>query len=152
MLQIEIYQQQQKYSIISTTNQRAFILLHVAHVCACVRTLFYSNSEKLTDNLLNVSTLPNNKEKQKVVLILSFFFFFLTKFGYKLSYSLRLQLHSNMNFFLLNMNFDKFNIELYFIIISFILAKFSKFQRSITMSSIKYLNFKFLQSKIMHKK
>ena len=80
----------------------------MAHVCACVRTLFFSNSEKLTDNLLNVSTLPNNKEKQKVVLFLSnffFFFFFLSKFGYKICYSLRLQLLSNLIFFFIKYEF-----------------------------------------------
>ena len=37
------------------------------------------------------------------------------------------------------MNFDKFNIRLYFLIISSILVKFQENKKSITMSSIKYL-------------
>ena len=38
------------------------------------------------------------------------------------------------------------------LIIFFILAKFLKDQRSLAMPSIRYLNFKFLQNKIIHKK
>ena len=37
------------------------------------------------------------------------------------------------------MNFDKFNIRLYFLIISSILVKFQENKKSIVMSSIKYL-------------
>ena len=37
------------------------------------------------------------------------------------------------------MNFDKFNIRLYFLIISSILVKFQENKKSIAMSSIKYL-------------
>ena len=44
--------------------------------------------------------------------------------------------------FLLDINFDKFIIRLYFFIIFFILAKFEENKRLIVMSSIKYLNFK----------
>ena len=47
------------------------------------------------------------------------------------------------NIFLLDVNFDKFIIELHFIYISFILAKFLEDPRLIAMSSIKYLNSKF---------
>ena len=55
------------------------------------------------------------------------------------------------NIFILNVYFDKFTIKLHFLFTYSMLAKFSKDQRSIIMSSIKYLNFKFLWSKIMHK-
>jgi len=48
-----------------------------------------------------------------------------------------------LNMFLLNMNFDT-------ILIFSMFAKFSEDQKSITMSSIKCLNFKFLYFKIMH--
>ena len=43
--------------------------------------------------------------------------------------------------FLLNVNFDKFIIELYFLLIPSMLGKFSKNQKSIILSSIKYVNF-----------
>ena len=52
---------------------------------------------------------------------------------------------------ILDVDFDKSNIGLYFILIFSILAKFQENQRLINMSSIEYLNFKFLYSKIMHK-
>ena len=52
---------------------------------------------------------------------------------------------------ILYVNFDKFNIGLHFLLIFSMLAKFSEDQRLIVMSSIEYLHFKFLQSKIMHK-
>jgi len=48
------------------------------------------------------------------------------------------------NIILLDINFDKFTIGLHILFISFILAKIPQDQRSIAMSSIKYLNFKFL--------
>ena len=51
--------------------------------------------------------------------------------------------------FWLDVNFDKSTIGLHFLFISFILAKFTD-QRSIIMSLIKYLNFKFFWYKIMH--
>ena len=46
--------------------------------------------------------------------------------------------------FLLDVNFDKSTIELNFLLVCLMLEKFSKDQRSITMSLIKCLNFKFL--------
>ena len=52
---------------------------------------------------------------------------------------------TSLNVFLLNVNFDKSTIEWYiYIFISYILAKFSKGQKSVAMFSIKCLNFKFL--------
>ena len=48
----------------------------------------------------------------------------------------------------LDVNFDKSTITFYFLRISLLLVKFPEDQRSITMLSIKYLNFKFLY---MHK-
>ena len=45
-------------------------------------------------------------------------------------------------------NIEKLTIKLYVFIISTILAKFQEDQRSIAMSSIKYLNFKFLWSNL----
>ena len=54
--------------------------------------------------------------------------------------------------FLLYVNFDKSTIELLFLLITSILAKFLEDQRLILMSSIKCLNFKFLYFKIMDKK
>ena len=70
----------------------------------------------------------------------------MTKFGNKLGAT------TPLNIFLLNVNFDKFTIGLNFLLISFIFANFSKEKKSILMSSIKYLNFKFLWYKIIHKK
>ena len=46
--------------------------------------------------------------------------------------------------FLLNVNYKNLTVGLYVFIISFILAKFQENQKSIVMSSIKCLNFKFL--------
>ena len=74
------------------------------------------------------------------------------KFGNKLSYRLRLQLHS---IFLLDVNFDKSIIELYFFF-SYILytckiLKISKIN-SYVINQMKCLNFEFLLSKIKHKK
>ena len=46
--------------------------------------------------------------------------------------------------FLLDVNFDKSTIELNFLLVCLMLEKFSKDQRSITISLIKCLNFKFL--------
>ena len=43
-----------------------------------------------------------------------------------------------VNFFLLNVNYDKSIIGLHFLLTPFILAKFPKDQKSITMSSINY--------------
>ena len=51
---------------------------------------------------------------------------------------------NSFNIFLLNVNFVNIVFGLHVLIISFILAKFQKYQRSIAMSSIKCLNFKFL--------
>ena len=44
---------------------------------------------------------------------------------------------------ILDVDFDKSNIELYFILIFSILAKFQENQRLINMSSIEYLNLSF---------
>ena len=49
-----------------------------------------------------------------------------------------------INIYLLDMNFKKFIVRLHFLLKSLILANFSENQRLITMSLIKYLNFKFL--------
>ena len=49
-----------------------------------------------------------------------------------------------LNIFLLDLNFEKSISGLHFLFISFILAKFLENQKLIAMSSIKYLNFKFL--------
>ena len=49
-----------------------------------------------------------------------------------------------LNIFLLNVNFDKFTIELHFLIISLMFAKFLEDQKSLVALLIKYLNFKFL--------
>ena len=67
---------------------------------------------------------------------------FWVKFGIKLGYRLRIQLH--LIFFLLDVNFHKSIIDLHFFLISFMLAKFQKDQRSIAMSSTKCFNFEFL--------
>ena len=48
------------------------------------------------------------------------------------------------NIFLLDVNFDKSTIGLHFLLIFSILTKFLEDQKLIAMSSIKYLNFKFL--------
>ena len=53
---------------------------------------------------------------------------------------------------ILNVNFNKSTIKLHFLLISSKLTKFPNDQRVIVTSPIKCLNFKFLQSKIMHKK
>lgn len=45
--------------------------------------------------------------------------------------------------FLLDVHFEKSAIELYFLLIPFMLAKFQDDQRSITISPITCLNFKF---------
>ena len=57
-----------------------------------------------------------------------------------------------LNIFLLDVNFNKPTIRLHFSFLSFIFAKFLSGQRSITSTSIKCLNFKFLWYKTMHKK
>ena len=62
------------------------------------------------------------------------------KFGNKFSCCLSLQLHS-ISFYYMNLN--KFIIGLYFLIFS-MHTKFQENKKSIVMSSIKYLNFKFL--------
>ena len=49
---------------------------------------------------------------------------FWTKFDNKLDYRLRLQIHSI--FFLLDVNYNKFTIELHFFLISSIFVKFQK--------------------------
>ena len=54
----------------------------------------------------------------------------LTNFGNKLGCKLILQLHS-IFFFLLDVNFDKFIIELHVLLTSSILAKFQEDQKSI---------------------
>ena len=54
--------------------------------------------------------------------------------------------------FLLGVNFENLIVGLYVLIISSMLAKFQENQILIAMSSIKCLNFKFLWSKIMHRK
>ena len=48
------------------------------------------------------------------------------------------------NIYLLDVNFENLTIILHVLIISSMLTKFQKDQRSIVMPSIKYLNFKFL--------
>ena len=57
-----------------------------------------------------------------------------------------------LNILLLGVNFDKSTIGLHFLLISSIIIKFQENQRSITMLSIKCLNFKFLYFKIVHKR
>ena len=59
-----------------------------------------------------------------------------------------LQLH---NISLLYVNFDESIIRLYFLLTSFILAKFLKHQKSITMSSITCLNLNFCSLKLCMK-
>ena len=54
--------------------------------------------------------------------------------------------------FLFDMNIKYIIARLHILIIFSILAKFQENQNSIDMSSFRYLNFKFLWSKIMHKK
>ena len=74
-----------------------------------------------------------------------------TKFDNKLGYKLRLQLHSI--FLFIGVNFDKsISSGLHFLFISSILTKFFEYQRSITISPIKCLNFKFFRFKIIYKK
>ena len=53
-----------------------------------------------------------------------------------------------LNIFLLNVNFDKFTIELHFLIISLMFAKFLEDQKSLVALLIKYLNFKFCSLKL----
>ena len=59
--------------------------------------------------------------------------------------------NNSYSFSLLNVNFENITIGLYVLIIFFTLTKFQEYQKSITLSSIKCLNFKFLWSKVMHK-
>ena len=47
-----------------------------------------------------------------------------TKFSYKICRNLRLQVTTLFYIFLLDVNFDKYTIGLYFLLISSILAKF----------------------------
>ena len=54
-------------------------------------------------------------------------------------------------FKLLDVNFENLTVRLHILIISSILAKFQESKKLIVMSLIKYLNLKFLESKIMHK-
>ena len=53
-------------------------------------------------------------------------------------------------FFLLNVNFENLTIGFHILMISFVLEQFQEDKRSIAISSIKCLNFKFFLSKIMH--
>ena len=51
---------------------------------------------------------------------------------------------NSLYIFLLDVNFENIIVGLHVLIISFMLAKFQRDQKSISMLSIKYLNFKFL--------
>ena len=51
---------------------------------------------------------------------------------------------NSANIFLLDVNFENLIVGMYVLIISSMLAKYQKDQRSITMSSIECLNFKFM--------
>ena len=80
------------------------------------------------------------------VTTLNFFRPNVIKFGLMLGCRLMLQLHSIIYLFIyfLGVNFNKFTIELHFLLISFMFAIFQEDQRSITTSSIKCLIFEFL--------
>ena len=67
-----------------------------------------------------------------------------TKFSYKIGRNLRLQVTTLFYIFLLDVNFDKYTIGLYFLLISSILAKFLENKILIAMLLINYLNCKFL--------
>ena len=59
-------------------------------------------------------------------------------------YEFSLKTTTLLNMFLLDVNFDKSIIKLYFLLIFFMLAKFLENKKSVVMSSIKCLNLKFL--------
>ena len=65
-----------------------------------------------------------------------------TKLDKKLCYKLNIQFH--LIFLLLDVNFDKSTIELHFLLYHPCSQNFNKIKGLITMSLIKYLNFKFL--------
>ena len=52
--------------------------------------------------------------------------------------------YNSTQFFLLDVNYDKSTFGLYFLLISSMFVKFLEDQKSISMLSNKYLNFKFL--------
>ena len=54
--------------------------------------------------------------------------------------------------FILSVNFENLTVRLHVLITSLMLTKFQENQRSITMSSNKYYNIKFLYSKVLYKK
>ena len=74
------------------------------------------------------------------------------QFGNKLSCNLRIKVTTLLNIFLLDVNFDKSTIGLYCLLKSFMLINFVKNQKSIAISSIKCLNFKFVRIKLCIKK
>ena len=56
-----------------------------------------------------------------------------------------------LNFLLLDVNFEKSNVGLHFLLISSMFAKFQNHQRSIIILSIKCLNFNFLRENFKKK-
>ena len=80
----------------------------------------------------------NKQQQQKICyhLKLKFYYYFFPQ-------KQNLPTNSLYIYFLLDVNFDKSIIRLHFLIILFMLAKFSKNKKLITMSVIKYLYFKF---------
>ena len=108
----------------------------------------YKQKEKSKKNFIIILPL------RKCVTTLNFFkpniIILRTKFSNKLTW-LQTKTTSPLNIFLLNMNFDKFTIRLHFFLYPPYLLNFMMIKDQQLMSSIKYLNFKFFQSKIIHK-
>ena len=76
-----------------------------------------------------------------MIIFLKYFFSFLF---YIKNLRIRFSYNFTQYIYLLDVNFGKSTIVLYFLLISSILAKFLEDQRSIVMSSINCLNCKFL--------
>ena len=103
--------------------------------------LYHADHLKILQKLTSFSSLLFfSKKIDKDPLLRTFNI--LTKFGN--SQGCIFKITTILNILLLNMNFNKSTIGLHFLLISSMFAKFPENQRSITLSSIKYLNFKFL--------
>ena len=103
--------------------------------------LYHADHLKILQKLTSFSSLLFfSKKIDKGPLLRTFNI--LTKFGN--SQGCIFKITTILNILLLNMNFNKSTIELHFLLISSMFAKFPENQRSIALSSIKYLNFKFL--------
>ena len=103
--------------------------------------LYHADHLKILQKLTSFSSLLFfSKKIDKGPLLRTFNI--LTKFGN--SQGCIFKITTILNILLLNMKFNKSTIGLHFLLISSMFAKFPENQRSIALSSIKYLNFKFL--------